>query len=202
MWASDDEGTLTYSNPAGAKLFGIEDLIGRSLSELTHAEDKPVGWNGVVRRIHADGSLRTVDSRSVQTEHGWQGIDRDLSAPAPEPIPQGVAVVRWPVVDGRREVVAYELVGDGDVIEGFPPAELLELGGGRPVWVTLDGAELPAAGPMRTVLQIAPETEPERAARWRGPASCSRSRASRAPRRCSSTAGSSRSRSASATTRR
>ena len=123
VWASDAEGTLTYSNAAGAKLLGIEDLIGRSLTELTHAEDKPVGWNGVVRRIHADGSLRTVDSRSVETEGGWQGIDRDLSQPAPEPVPQGVAVVRWPVVDGRREVVAYELVGDGDVLAGFPPAE-------------------------------------------------------------------------------
>ena len=99
----------------------------------------------------------------MQTEHGWQGIDRDLSAPTPEPVPQGVAVVRWPVVDGRREVVAYELVGDGDVIGGFPPTELLELGGGRPVWVTLDGAELPALDPMRTVLQIAPDTAPERA---------------------------------------
>src|SRR5688572_24522499 len=31
VWASDDEGTLTYSNAAGAKLLGIEDLIGRSL---------------------------------------------------------------------------------------------------------------------------------------------------------------------------
>ena len=164
VWASDDEGTLTYSNAAGAKLLGIEDLIGRSLTELTHAEDKPVGWNGVVRRIHADGSLRMVDSRSVQTDGGWQGIDRDLSAPSPEPIPQGVAVVRWPVVDGRREVVAYELVGDGDVIDGFPPAELLELGGGRPVWVTLHGDEMPELDAMRTVLQIAAETEPERAA--------------------------------------
>jgi EAL and modified HD-GYP domain-containing signal transduction protein len=168
VWAADDEGTLIYSNGAGAKLLGIEDLIGRSLTELTHAEDKPVGWNGVVRRIHADGSLRTVDSRSVQTEQGWQGIDRDLSAPAPEPVPQGVAVVRWPVVDGRREVVAYELVGDGDVLAGFPPTELLELGGGRTVWVTLHGDGIPALDPMRTVLQIAAETEPDRAAALAG----------------------------------
>jgi EAL and modified HD-GYP domain-containing signal transduction protein len=163
IWASDDEGTLIYSNAAGAKLLGIENLTGRSLSDLTHTEDKATGWNGVVRRVHADGGLRTVDTRSVRTEAGWQGIDRDLSAPAPEPVPQGVAVVRWPVVDGRREVVAYELVGDGDVLQGFPPAELLELGGGRPVWVTLDGEDLPALDPMRTVLQIGPDTDLERA---------------------------------------
>ena len=152
-----------YSNAAGAKLLGIDDLIGRSLTDLTYAEDKPTGWNGVLRRIHADGSLRTVDSRSVQTDGGWQGIDRDLSAPTPEPVPQGVAIVRWPVVDGRREVVAYELVGDGDVLQGFPAAELLELGGGRPVWVTLDGSATPELDAMRSVLQISPETELGRA---------------------------------------
>jgi EAL and modified HD-GYP domain-containing signal transduction protein len=163
VWASDEDGTLTFSNPAGAKLFGIDDLLGRSLGELTHSDDKPMGWNGVVRRIHADGGLRTVDTRSIPTEHGWQGIDRDLSAPTPEPVPQGVAVVRWPVVDGRREVVAYELVGDGDVIEGFAPMELLELGGGRPVWVTLGGDEPPALDAMRTVLQIAHDTDAEQA---------------------------------------
>jgi hypothetical protein len=50
------------------------------------------------------------------------------------------------------------------VIDGFPPAELLELGGGRPVWVTLHGDEMPELDAMRTVLQIAADTEPERAA--------------------------------------
>ena len=51
--------------------------------------------------------------------------------------------MRSPVVDGRREVVAYELIGDGDVLAGFTPAALLELGAGRPVWVALDGTPPP-----------------------------------------------------------
>lgn len=165
VWACDEDGTLTYSNEAGALLLGYEDLVGRSLADLTHPDDKPMGWNGVVRRRHADGSYRTVDSRCSAIADGWQGIDRDLSGPRPpEPVPADVAVVRWPVVDGRREVVGYELVGDGDVIGGFPPAELLELGGGRPVWVTPDGAGPPALDRGRTVLQLPPDTELERAA--------------------------------------
>ena len=77
------------------------------MAHLTHPDDQATGWNGVLRRVHADGSWRTVDSRSIETVHGWQGIDRDLTAPTPADTPTAaVAVVRWPVVDGRREVVA------------------------------------------------------------------------------------------------
>lgn len=165
IWACDHEGTLIFSSPAGATLLGYDDdLTGRSLADLTHPDDKPFGWTGVVRRLHGDGSWRTMDSRSTQTATGWQGIDRDLSEPPPpEPTPSGVAVVRWPVVDGQREVVAYELVGDGDVIGGFPSADLLELGAGRPVWVT-PGDGTPDLDPERAVLQLRPDTELERAA--------------------------------------
>ena len=73
-----------------------------------------------------------------------------------------MAVVRWPVVDGRREVVGYELVGDGSVLGAFPPDELVELGGGRPVWLSLDGEDVPA-GARPAVLQIAADTAAERA---------------------------------------
>ena len=59
---------------------------------------------------------------------GWQGIDRDLTA-GRRPS-ERVAIVRLPVVDGRREVVGYELIGDGSVLDGFTPAELLALGAG------------------------------------------------------------------------
>ncbi|HWK30076.1 MAG TPA: HDOD domain-containing protein [Solirubrobacter sp.] len=153
IWACDAQGVLTFS--AGAALLGDQPLIGRPLSELTHAGDRPFGWNGVLRRRHADGTWRTLDSRSgARRGGGWQGIDRDVGA---EPAP--VAVVRRPVVDGRRDVVAYEVAGD------LPPADLLELGGGRPVWIAT--AEAPDVDPARVVLQLAADTAPEHAAALR-----------------------------------
>jgi c-di-GMP phosphodiesterase len=164
LWAVDEEGRLRFSSVSGATLLGREELLGVPLAELTHPDDHAVGWSGVLRRRHADGSYRTVDSRSVRAGRGWQGIDRDLTAVPPARATPGVAVVRSPVVDGRREVVAYELIGDGDVLAGFQPAALLELGAGRPVWVPLDGELPPELDRARTVLQLPPETPTERAA--------------------------------------
>jgi EAL and modified HD-GYP domain-containing signal transduction protein len=177
IWETDGEGVLTFSNPAGAELLGAGDLAGRSAVELTHPDDReavtaPDGFAGVIRRRHADGAWRTLDTRSVPRPDGpgWRGIDRDLTAPAPPPpeparVSPGVAIVRWPVVDGRREVVGYELVGDGDVLDGFPPAELQELGGGRPIWIAApqDAQRLAGLAPERTVLQVPPDTAVERA---------------------------------------
>src|SRR5262245_14635161 len=60
VWAADENGTITLSNPAGAVLLGRDDLVGCKLAELTHSEDGATGFNGVVRRLHADGSQRTV----------------------------------------------------------------------------------------------------------------------------------------------
>src|SRR5262245_24678861 len=174
VWETDAEGVITFSNPAGAELLGVEDLVGQSAKELTHPDDQDAvttAFSGVIRRRHADGSYKTLDTRSQATiGGGWRGIDRDLTAPAPpapEPTPEkpGVAIVRWPVVDGRREVVGYELVGDGSVLEGFQPSELQELGGGRPIWLDApdDPARLDGLDPGRTVLQIAAETPVDRA---------------------------------------
>ena len=174
VWETDAEGVITFSNPAGAALLGRDDLVGASAKELTHPDDRDgvtSGFSGVIRRRHADGSYKTLDTRSAPTpEGGWRGIDRDLTAPAPpalEPDSErsGMALVRWPVVDGRREVVGYELLGDGSVLDGFEPAELQDLGGGRPIWIAapehperLDGLK-----PDRTVLQIPPSASPDRA---------------------------------------
>jgi c-di-GMP phosphodiesterase len=165
VWAADEEGTLTLSNPAGAALLGHEDLIGRSLTELTHADDVAIGFNGVVRRLHADGSQRTMETRSVRTDSGWLGIDRDLTS---EPTPvQKVAVVRLPVVDGQREVIGYEVLGDGSVLNAFTPDELLALGAGRPVWLTLDGDVAPELPRERAVIQLNDSTPRERVAELR-----------------------------------
>src|SRR3954451_13712260 len=43
------------------------------------------------------------------------GATAFVAAP-PAKVTPGVAVVRTPVVDGRREVVAYELIGGGDML--------------------------------------------------------------------------------------
>ncbi|MDA0166167.1 HDOD domain-containing protein [Solirubrobacter ginsenosidimutans] len=163
IWATDEDGTVRFSSPAAGALLGRDELLGVALSELTHPDDQAVGWSGVLRRKHADGSWRTVDSRSVRAGRGWQGIDRDLTAAPPASATPGVAVVRLPVVDGRREVIAYELIGDGDVLGGFSPAALLELGAGRPVWVGLDTAAPPELDRSRTVLQVTPSTPVEQA---------------------------------------
>src|SRR3954467_7017210 len=174
VWETDADGVITFSNPAGAALLGVEDLVGRNAKELTHPDDAEAvtaGFSGVIRRRHADGTFKTLDTRSApRPEGGWRGIDRDLTAPAPpapEPAPEkpGVALVRWPVVDGRREVVGYELLGDGSVLDGFQPKELQELGGGRPIWLNApeDPARLDGLDPTRTVLQIPPETPIDRA---------------------------------------
>ena len=120
-----------------------------------------------------------MDSRAARVGDGWVGVDRDLT----EAVPKRVAVVRMPIVDGRREVVGYELVGDGSVLEAFPPAELVALAGGRPPWLSLDGDVAPELAAHGTVVQLADE-------RRRGPrAAAARRRASRSrstrPRRCS-----------------
>src|SRR4051812_43582140 len=177
MWASDPDGRLTFSNPAGAALLGQDDLVGQPLAELTHPEDRPAlradGWSGVVRRRYADGTWRTVETSSIPVRDGegrlagWRGIDRDLTPSGPLagalPERQGVAIVRWPVVDGGREVVAYELVGDGSVLDGYAPGELLELGGGRPIWLEAPPAGIPELPVEKAVLQLPAGTDPERA---------------------------------------
>jgi EAL and modified HD-GYP domain-containing signal transduction protein len=176
VWETDAEGVLTFSNAAGSELLGAEQLVGRSAVELTHPDDQaavtaPAGFSGVIRRRHEDGTWRTVDSRSAPLpDGGWRGVDRDLTAPAPpppEPEPErpGVAVVRWPVVDGRREVVGYELVGDGDVLNAFATDALPQLGGGRPIWLAApaDAERLAGLATDRAVLQLPPDAAPERA---------------------------------------
>ena len=176
MWTCDTDGVLTFSNRAGEALLGRDDLVGKPLAELTHPEDRPAlradGWAGVVRRGHADGSWKTVETSSIPVRDGegqlagWRGIDRDLtpSAPVAGALPEraGVAIVRWPVVDGRRNVVAYELVGDGSVLDGYSPEQLLELGGGRAIWVEAPPTGIPALPSERAVMQLPAGMDAER----------------------------------------
>ena len=124
LWTADADGTVTYSNAA-------ELPVGTKLESL--------GWAGVIKR-----GERIVDTRSIRTDEGWLGIDRDLT----EAVPARVAVVRRPVVDGRREVVGYELVGDGSVLAGVP-AGRARRARGRPAVVAEPGRRR-LAGPGRS----------------------------------------------------
>ncbi len=157
IWAADRDGRITFSSPAGTALLGYDDLVGRQLGELT--PDGADGWSGVVQRRHADGSLRTLDSRVTRGEDGWRGIDRDLT----EAEPKRVAIVRRPVVDGRREVIGYELIGDGSVLESYPPSELVAFAGARTLWLSLDGDVAPELAASGTVVQLRPGADLERA---------------------------------------
>jgi EAL and modified HD-GYP domain-containing signal transduction protein len=145
----------------------------RGVAERTReAASAGRGWTGLVRRPHGTGGHRTLDSRSVAildergTVTGWRGIDRDAGAWTPfEPSEPAVAApavngsapagdaaaVRVPIVDGRRDVMGYEVLVDG---EGEAP-ELEKLGGGLPLWLPMppDG-QPPALEPGRAVLQV------------------------------------------------
>src|SRR4051812_39235936 len=53
VWETDAEGVITFSNPAGAVLLGVEDLVVRNAKELTHPADQEAvtaGFSGVIRR--------------------------------------------------------------------------------------------------------------------------------------------------------
>src|SRR3954447_8895679 len=73
VWETDAEGVITFSNAAGAALLGVEDLVGRNAKELTHPDDQEAvtaGFSGVIRRRHAEGSYRTLDTRSAPKPEG------------------------------------------------------------------------------------------------------------------------------------
>ena len=197
IWAVDERRHDHVLQPRGRRAARAR-RPGRPRAGRAHASRRPAVRLG---RASCGAGTPTaagarVDSRSRARRRRLAG-DRPRSrraAPRAESTP-GVAVVRSPVVDGRREVIGYELIGDGSVLDGFAPAELLELGAGRPVWVGLDGDDRARARPRSgAVLQLAPDDRAERARRAGGGGL--RARARRLRRRlarCSSTAGSSRS---------
>src|SRR5690349_11484582 len=46
VWETDAGGVITFSNPAGAALLGIEDLVGKDARELTHPDDQAAVGSG------------------------------------------------------------------------------------------------------------------------------------------------------------
>jgi two-component system cell cycle sensor histidine kinase/response regulator CckA len=99
--ASDSVGRCRYSNPAVASILGFSptELVGRSLWELVHPEDRPrafevfgqchdtrKGWSGLVVRLqHRDGSWRCLESAGMPildssgTVVGFQGTGHDTT---------------------------------------------------------------------------------------------------------------------------
>jgi PAS domain S-box-containing protein len=101
VWAIDERGVTTYSNPAVERILGYrpEELIGGDSLEHMCAEDREhverllpdfvarkSGWSGlVVRWRHKDGSVRHLESTATPVVdasgvlRGWRGTDRDVT---------------------------------------------------------------------------------------------------------------------------
>ncbi len=101
IWAVDDAGQNTYSNPAGESILGyaLADLRRGSAFRLMHPADQERvqtmmrdcvaqrrGWDRVlIRWRHADGAYRTLESSAVPILDedgaivGFRGVDRDIT---------------------------------------------------------------------------------------------------------------------------
>jgi PAS domain S-box-containing protein len=101
IWAIDEKGNHTYSNPAIRVILGWEpqDLVGKSSLDFICEEDRARaaeevgrclterrGWNGLIFRWrHRDGSYRYLESNSVPALNpegalvGFRGVDRDIT---------------------------------------------------------------------------------------------------------------------------
>ena len=106
MWACDPDGTLTFSNPAGAALLGDDDLVGQPLADLTHPEDRPAlradGWSGVVRRRY---SRRHLAHGGDELDPGprRRGQARRLARDRPRPHAHRAGRVRAAGAPGRGD---------------------------------------------------------------------------------------------------
>ena len=101
IWAIDDQGHYTYTNPAIAYILGYEpeEIIGAHVLALLHDEDsaklesllpqlikRKRGWSGrVLRWRHRDGGYRYLESNGVPVYDahgnlvGYRGADRDIT---------------------------------------------------------------------------------------------------------------------------
>ena len=101
IWAIDNKGRHTFSNPACEKILGYlpEEIVGYELEHLIHEEDLPLvrellsrsarqkkGWsNFVIRWKHRNGTFRYLESNAVPifdstgNLKGFQGSDRDIT---------------------------------------------------------------------------------------------------------------------------
>jgi PAS domain S-box-containing protein len=101
VWAVDEDGRHTYSNPGVERILGYrpEELLGRDGVELVHEDDRDrvtwlahdenvrkEGWSGIVLRWrHKDGSYRYVETSATPILdeagelRGFRGTDRDVT---------------------------------------------------------------------------------------------------------------------------
>ncbi|PKN81343.1 MAG: hypothetical protein CVU51_14220, partial [Deltaproteobacteria bacterium HGW-Deltaproteobacteria-1] len=101
IWAIDNAGHHTFSNPASEKILGYhaEEIVGNKWQHLIHEEDIPkarellsrsiekkTGWSDIVLRWkHKNGTYRYLESNampildSTGALKGFQGSDRDIT---------------------------------------------------------------------------------------------------------------------------
>ncbi|MGH3021272.1 MAG: PAS domain S-box protein [Gaiellaceae bacterium] len=101
VWAIDEHGITTYSNPAVERILGyaVDEVMGRSSLDFMVEEDRDAaleelatpaagteGWSGLVVRWRAkDGSVRHLESTATPILApdgellGWRGTDRDVT---------------------------------------------------------------------------------------------------------------------------
>jgi PAS domain S-box-containing protein len=100
VWAVDEHGQHTYSNPAIERILGYrpDEMVGRDGVDLVHEEDRDripwlvgdrrvreEGWSGLVLRWrHKDGSYRHLESAATPILdngrlRGFRGTDRDVT---------------------------------------------------------------------------------------------------------------------------
>jgi PAS domain S-box-containing protein len=101
VWAVDDQGRHTYSNPGVERILGYrpEELLGRDGIDLVHEDDRQRvmwlandervlkdGWSNIVLRWrHKDGSYRHLETSATPILdeagklRGFRGTDRDVT---------------------------------------------------------------------------------------------------------------------------
>jgi len=101
IWAINQQGIHTYSNPSIKKILGYEpeEIVGKSCLPLLHEDDQmkigkalpnfvktKTGWSGwLLRWRHKDGSYRFIESNATPILNesgemiGFQGSDRDIT---------------------------------------------------------------------------------------------------------------------------
>src|SRR4051812_10876135 len=130
IWTADRSGIVTFSNRAGEAVIGHRParLIGHPLLDVVSpdARDEEArrlqdaaaakqGWSVTVRRLHADGTERTLDSRASPILDaagellGWRGIERPAATAAPAPAPLQAAAPE----PGPAEPAAPEAAPEG-----------------------------------------------------------------------------------------
>jgi EAL and modified HD-GYP domain-containing signal transduction protein len=175
IWTADRSGVVTFSNRGGEAVLGYRParLIGHPLLDVVAPEARDdearrlqeaaaagQGWSTQVRRLHADGTERTLDSRAspiVGAEGellGWRGVEREAAPPEPAIVePVTVEPVTEEPVTEEPEAAAPEAPPPGVTdVEAWQKAQ---------AFVARQGVVAEPAAEAPPSEEPAPEPEPE-----------------------------------------